>query len=188
MSLDADQLYALLPAVYRTRDAAAGGQLRALFGVLAAQSDIVARNIRQLYDDQFIETCDPWVIPYIGDLIGYNSVYELAAVTDTRAEIANTIGYRRRKGTKIALQQAATDVSGRAAVVVEQFPLLITTQSMRYPRPGHNATVSMRNGPGLRLLSQASANGLADSPFDTAAGGRTSPTWRSTYGDGRRSR
>jgi hypothetical protein len=169
VSLDADQLYALLPAVYRTRDAAAGGQLRALFGVLAAQSDIVARNIRQLYDDQFIETCDPWVIPYIGDLVGYNSVYELAAVTDTRAEIANTIGYRRRKGTKIALQQAATDVSGRAAVVVEQFPLLITTQSMRYPRPGHNATVSMRNGPGLRLLSQASANGLADSPFDTAA-------------------
>ena len=169
MSLDADQLYALLPAVYRTRDAAAGGQLRALFGVLAAQSDIVAHNIRQFYDDQFIETCDPWVIPYIGDLIGYNSVYELAAVTDTRAEVANTIGYRRRKGTKIALQQAATDVSGRAAVVVEQFPLLITTQSMRYPRPGHNATVSMRNGPWLRLLSQASSNGLAHSPFDVAA-------------------
>jgi len=169
VSVDADQLYALLPAFYRTRDAAAGGQLRALFGVLAAQSDIVAHNIRQLYDDQFIETCDPWVIPYIGDLIGYNSVYELAAVTDTRAEVANTIGYRRRKGTKIALQQAAIDVSGRAAMVVEQFPLLITTQSMRYPRLGHNATVSMRNSPGLRLLSKSSSNGLADSPFDVAA-------------------
>jgi hypothetical protein len=92
MSLDADALYALLPAVYRTRDAAAGGQLRALFGVLAAQSDLVAQNIGQLYDDQFIETCAPWAIPYVGDLIGYNAVYELAGVTDSRAEVANTIG------------------------------------------------------------------------------------------------
>jgi hypothetical protein len=168
MSLDADALYALLPAVYRARDAAAGGQLRALFGVLAAQSDIVAENIAQLYDDQFIETCAPWVIPYIGDLIGYNSIYELTAITDSRAEVANTIGYRQRKGTKIALQQVAIDVSGRAAVVVEEFQRLITTQSMRYVRSRHTATVSMRDGPVLRLLSQASSNGIVDSPFDLA--------------------
>ena len=116
MSLDADQLFALLPAVYRTRDAAGGGQLQALFAVMAAQSAIVEDNISQLYDDQFIETCAPWVIPYIGDLIGYNSIYEVAAASsDSRAEVANTIGYRRRKGTLLALEQLAMDVSGRAA-------------------------------------------------------------------------
>jgi hypothetical protein len=155
MSLDADQLYALLPAVYRTRDAAGGGQLRALFGVLAAQSQVVDDSIDQLYDDQFIETCAPWVIPYIGDLIGYNSVYELAAVTDSRAEVAHTIGYRRRKGTLIALEQLAIDVSGRAAVVVEEFRRLITTESMRLVRPGHDATVNLRDGRALALLGTA---------------------------------
>lgn len=164
--LAAEQLYALLPAVYRTRDAAAGGQLQALFGVLAAQSAIVAANLRQLYDDHFIETCAPWVIPYLGDLIGYNSQYEIASVNDTRAEVANTIGARQRKGTKIALQQVAIDVSGRAAVVVEEFQRLVTTQSMRHLRPDNLATVSIRDAG--RLLRQASSNGITDSPFDLA--------------------
>ena len=35
---------------------------------------MLADDLDQLYDDQFIETCAPWVIPYIGDLIGYQSV------------------------------------------------------------------------------------------------------------------
>ncbi len=40
MSLNADQLFALLPAVYRNRDAALGGPLQALYGVLAQQMGI----------------------------------------------------------------------------------------------------------------------------------------------------
>jgi hypothetical protein len=189
MSLDADQMYALLPAVYRTRDAANGGQLRALFGVLAAQSDLVEQNLRQLYDDQFIETCASWVIPYIGDLTGYNSVYEITAATDSRAEVANTIGYRRRKGTKLALQQVAIDVSGRAAVVIEEFQRLITTESMRDVLPRHGATVDLRHRHTMRLLGGASSNGIADSPFDPA--NRTidvrriaPPAWGSSCADG----
>jgi len=146
MSLSADQLFALLPAVYRTRDAENGGPLQALFAVLAAQSGIVEDNIEQLYDDQFIETCAPWVIPYIGDLIGYNSIYEVASASfDSRAEVANTISYRRRKGTLIALEQLSMDVSGRAAVAVEEFKRLITTESMRLVRPHHVSTVNVRN-------------------------------------------
>jgi hypothetical protein len=146
MSLDAKQLFALLPAVYRTRDAENGGPLRALFAVIAAQSGIVQDNIEQLYDDQFIETCAPWVIPYIGDLVGYNSIYEVVSASfDSRAEVANTIGYRRRKGTLIALEQLSMDVSGRAAVAVEEFKRLITTESMRFVRPHHVSTVNLRN-------------------------------------------
>jgi hypothetical protein len=158
MSLDAEQLYALLPAVYRTRDEASGGQLQALFAVLAAQSGIVEQNIQQLYDDQFIETCAPWVIPYIADLVGYNSIYEIAAASsDSRSEVANTIGYRRRKGTLLALEQLSTDISGRAAVAVEEFRHLITTESMRHVRPRHDATVSLRDGRALEA---------AGTPFD----------------------
>ncbi len=156
MSLDAKALYALLPAVYRTRDAASGGQLQALFAVMAAQSAIVEDNINQLYDDQFIETCAPWAIPYLADLVGYNSIYEIAAASaDSRAEVANTIGYHRRKGTLLALEQVTADISGRATFAAEQFRLLITTMSMRHVEPGHAATVSMRDSQALDLLGAA---------------------------------
>ena len=156
MSLDAESLYALLPTVYRTRDDASGGQLKALVAVLAAQLGIVEDNINQLYDDQFIETCAPWAIPYIAELIGYNSIYEIAAAaTDRRAEVANTVGYRRRKGTLLAAEQLSTDLSGRAAVVVEEFSRLITTESMRHLQPGHDATVDLRDSAALSLLGTA---------------------------------
>jgi hypothetical protein len=157
MSLDAKQLFALLPAVYRTRDELNGGQLGALFAVMAAESGIVEDNIRQLYDDQFIETCAPWAIPYIGDLVGYNSIYEVASTSsDSRAEVAHTIGYRRRKGTLVALEQMSMDVSGlAAAVVVEEFRHLITTESMRRIRPRHDATVNLRRGRALDRLGTA---------------------------------
>ena len=64
-----------LPHPRRRRAAAS---CRRCSRVMAAQSGIVEDNIKQLYDDQFIETCAPWVIPYIADLIGYNSIYEIA--------------------------------------------------------------------------------------------------------------
>lgn len=152
MSLDATALFALLPPVYRTRDALAGGPLQALMKIAASQFEIVEDNIEQLYDDQFIETCMPWVIPYIGDLIGYNSIYQIAAGLDSRAEVANTIGARRRKGTSVCLQQVAVDVSGRPAIVVEEFRRIITTQSLRLPRPHHVACVDLRRNDVLDTL------------------------------------
>jgi hypothetical protein len=40
------------------------------------------------------------VAPYIGDLLGYRTLYGLTEVVGSpRAEVANTIAYRRRKGT-----------------------------------------------------------------------------------------
>ena len=156
MSLNAAQLYALLPAIYRTRDADNGGPLQALFAVMAAQGAIVEENIQQLYDDQFIETCAPWVIPYIGDLVGDDTIYEIdVAVSGRRAEVANTIGYRRRKGTLLALEQVAMDVSGLPAAAVEFFKRLNTTESMRHVRPGHTATVDLRRGWQLQRINTA---------------------------------
>jgi len=156
MSLDATQLYNLLPAIYRTRDAENGYPLQALLAVMAGQSAIVDENIQQLYDDQFIETCAPWVIPYLGDLVGDNTIYEIdGAVSGRRAEVANTIGYRRRKGTLLALEQVAMDVSGMPAAAVESFKRLITTESMRHVRPRHAATVDLRRGFELELLNSA---------------------------------
>ena len=145
MSLTADQLYALLPAVYRTRDQQAGAPLQAFMTVLAEQLALVEDNLQQLYADEFIETCASWVIPYIGDLIGVNGIYQVSsAAYGSRAEVANTIGYRRRKGTLLALEQVAMDVSGMPARGVEEFKRLITTESMRLVRPHHDTTVDLR--------------------------------------------
>jgi hypothetical protein len=75
MSFDAQKLYELLPAIYRARDAEQGGPLRELLAVIAEQAGVLEENLDQLYDDQFIETCGDWVVPYIGDLIGYRSLH-----------------------------------------------------------------------------------------------------------------
>ena len=156
MSLNLEQLYALLPAIYRTRDAQNGEPLKALLSVIQAQGAILEENIQQLYDDEFIETCAPWVIPYIGELVGSTGLYEISGATARRrAEVANTIGYRRRKGTVLALEQVAMDVSGRPAKVVEFFKRLITTESMRHIRPHHASQVNLRNGDKLANLGLA---------------------------------
>jgi len=139
-------IYSLLPAVFKTRDLQQGGQLEAFFRVLEGKSEIVRRNVWQLYQDQFIETCAPWAIPYIGELIGFDPIYTLALTgPDSRAEVANTIGYRRRKGTLIALEQLTHDVSARPTMVVEEFRRLITTLSLRDVRPHHEDTADIRS-------------------------------------------
>jgi len=150
MSTTPSPIYSLLPAVFRNRDVAQGGPLQALFAVLESQYGLVQDNLAQLYDDQFIETCAPWVIPYLGQLIGYNTVFTAALTSpDSRAEVANTIGYRRRKGTLVALEQITHDVSGRSTMAVEEFRNLATTVSMRDVRVTQFATASIRTGADL---------------------------------------
>src|SRR3954470_11307992 len=98
--MDAQQLYELLPAIYRLRDAEGGEPLRALVEVLAGQAAVLEENLAQLYDDLFIETAADWAVPYLGDLIGYRELYGVTPqIASPRAEVANTIGFRRRKGT-----------------------------------------------------------------------------------------
>jgi len=114
---------------------AARGPLQSLLMLIAEQMAIVAYDLDQLYDNQFIETCAPWVIPYIGDLIGYRSVNGVApAVASPRAEVAHTISFRRRKGTVLVLEQLARDVTGWGAHAVEMFKVLADTQYMNHIR------------------------------------------------------
>lgn len=161
MTLSADAIYALLPAIHRTRDAAQGGPLRALIGVIAEQADVLDADLQSFYADQFIETCAEWVVPYIGDLIGWRGLAAgVPGVAGNRAEVANTIGYRRRKGTLIALEQIAHDVTGRAARTVEYFRALVTNQGMHHLRPENIACADLRNGAALARLGGA---------FDTVA-------------------
>jgi hypothetical protein len=111
-----DRLYELLPAVYRSRDAGQGEPLRALLTIIGDELARIETDIADLYDNWFIETCAEWLIPYIGDLLGVRPLHERTAVTDLslRAYVANTLRYRRRKGTAPVLEQLARDVTGWA--------------------------------------------------------------------------
>src|SRR5690349_18151051 len=112
MTADADRMYNLLPAVYRLRDADQGYPLRALLQVISEQVNVIDADTAQLYENWFIETCQDWIVPYIGALIGYTPVQNSVQLGDVRTprdvsrerilisrrEVANTIRSRRRKG------------------------------------------------------------------------------------------
>jgi hypothetical protein len=163
MSITAEQLYGLLPAIYRERDAALApnggtGPLYDIVNVIAGQFSLVDAEIDRLYDDAFIETCAQWVIPYIGDLVGYLPLSQTApGGMSPRAEAANTIRYRRWKGTLTILEQLASDVTGWAAAAVEFFEQLTTTQYVNHIRLHSTATVNVRD---WRIASSVG------SPFD----------------------
>jgi hypothetical protein len=111
------------------------GPLQSLLMVIEEQLTAFAEDLDQLYDDQFIETCAPWVIPYIGDLIGYQSIQGITASVDSpRSEVADTISLRRRKGTVLVLEQLARDITGWGAHAVEFFEVLADTEYMKHVR------------------------------------------------------
>src|SRR5262245_31552020 len=83
-----DRLYNLLPAIHRIRDAERGYPLRALLAVIAEQVNIVEADISRLYDNWFIETCADWVVPYIGDLVGYRIAHEAGEPGDALTSAA----------------------------------------------------------------------------------------------------
>ena len=153
MSFDANRLYALLPAVYRVRDTqenGAPGPLFALMEVIAAQAGVLEESLEQLLDDQFAETAAPWVLPYIGDLLGIEGLPPDPLTP--RAEVANTLGWRRRKGTAHVLERIARDVTGLDARAVEFFELLATTQHLNHLRPRNRSWVSVRQARRLEEL------------------------------------
>ncbi len=160
-SLTTNKLYELLPAIYRVRDAEQGSPLRALIAVIAGQAAVVEADIARLYDNWFVETCDEWVAPYIGDLLGVRGLHPIDEATfSRRAQVANTLGYRRRKGTAAMLEQLARDATGWNARAVEFFELLATTQHVNHVRPRNLRTPDLRQADTLELL---------DTPFDTIA-------------------
>ncbi|MEX0365265.1 MAG: hypothetical protein AB3N22_04310 [Ruegeria sp.] len=149
-------LYHLLPAIHRLRDADEGGPLEALMAVLAREGAVVEENIEQLLDNLFIETCEDWAAPYIGGTIGYRALYPIEGTdVGNRAEVANTIGYRRRKGTAAVLEALARDVTGWPAHVVEYFQTTATCQHMNHIRPTHHLAPDLHDPLDLEPMTHA---------------------------------
>ncbi|MEO8576987.1 MAG: hypothetical protein ABI556_09815 [Gemmatimonadales bacterium] len=170
----ADRLFNLLPAVHRVRDEELGGPLRALLGVIGRQVDLVEEDIRQLYDNWFIETCEDWVVPYIGELAGYASVAGAGRAGDPRGaegalrnrflaprrEVANTIALRRRRGTLAVLELLANEGAGWPARGVELYRALVIAQHVNFVHRGRV---------GSALVRDAGLMDMVDGPFDHVA-------------------
>jgi hypothetical protein len=145
-------MYELLPAVYRRRDkertgggsdlrGADGGPLSEFLSIVGEQAIRLREDIESLYDNWFIETCQEWVVPYIADLIGYQLVQsQRLTFFSVRREVANTIGYRRRKGSLALLEMLARDIAGWHARAVELYPLIVAAPSIRYADADGEAT------------------------------------------------
>src|SRR5271157_4603452 len=165
----AERLWQLMPAVYRRQDTDSlteAGPLRELLDRIGAQVAVVRRSIDRLWEDQSIETCDDWVIPYIADLLATRLVASLDA-RGQRLDVAKTIYYRRRKGTVALLEELAADITGWQARVVEFFRRLGRARHALDPEIGFPADSSDPIGNrALRL-----AEGLVGTWTDTGIGG-----------------
>jgi hypothetical protein len=173
-----DRLFNLMPTVYRERDEQEEFPLRGLLGLVTEQADIVQDDIQLLWDNFFIETCERWAIPYIGDLVSNNLLNDaqnlLAPDTArelfpdligpdlrptnairTRADVAKTIYYRRRKGTLPMLEELARDVTGWAAHAVEFFELLIWNQNLNHLRMHSTGCPDVRSPEAIDRLNTA---------------------------------
>src|SRR5436190_14911211 len=165
----AQKLWALLPAVYRAEDTKSfehAGPLREMVDRIGVQAAILRRSIDRLWEDQSIETCDDWVIPYIGDLLATRLVANLDG-RGQRIDVAKTIYYRRRKGTVAILEQIAADITGWNARVVEFFRRMGRTRHCFDPEIGLPAAT--RDPAGTRALQIA--EGLVGRWTKTPAGG-----------------
>src|SRR5437588_5205753 len=164
MTTQLDRLYELLPKYYRQRDVEQDtkGILLALLRVITEQVNVVEADIAKLYENWFIETCQDWVVPYIGDLIGYQLVRDAGEPGDVSAEgqqlnkilisrrdVANTIHFRRRRGTLALLEQLALAVAGWPAYAIEYYKLLSITQNTNYRYSDRGRTVDIRDNKAL---------------------------------------
>ncbi|MGW7442882.1 hypothetical protein [Kitasatospora sp. NPDC054795] len=193
MSRDPDGLLELLPQWHRLTDADAGEPLRALLAVVAEQVDVVRSGIEQGYQDWFVETAADWAVAYLGDLVGYRILpgYEevlatglhggasperaaardrLAARLAPRNDVANTVAYRRRKGTLALLEELSASVADWPARAVELSRLLGGTQPVRLLRPDEEAADHQRLGRGRLVDVRRGAElDLLGGPFDGQA-------------------
>ncbi len=178
LRLRRDALYRLLPPIYQTLDEPPvpvdptaprppDGTLKSFLAVIGEQVNLLEDDLARWYDNWFIETCDEWVVPYLGDLVGYTSavaeVYDAdnpeaavnRAVAYPRREVADTLALRRRKGSLALLEELSRRVVGWPARAVECRTLVAGTAHANRPADPRARTLDLRAGAALRRLGTA---------------------------------
>jgi hypothetical protein len=143
-----ERLYALMPAHIRSVDAANGSALKALMQVLAAGSVEIDREIDALYESMFVETAPETALADLAALVASEPLRALPPGSgfSSRAFVANTVRYRRGKGTARVLEALSVDVAGMGAVAVEYFQRLARLQHLIDVRPERPGTAMLVPG------------------------------------------
>lgn len=128
-------LYERLPEIYRIKDQEQSppGRLKNYLALVEEAFGEIHGNIGSLYHDLFIETCDDWVIPYIGDLLGTSHLK--GDPWTLRADAADTIALRRRKGTLGAIELLTYNLTKWGVHCVELRENLVWNQHLNHQRP-----------------------------------------------------
>ncbi|HEY4940835.1 MAG TPA: hypothetical protein VII56_05360 [Rhizomicrobium sp.] len=100
-------LYELLPTVFRQQDIAQGYPLLALTKVFDEIRTRLGKGVAELEQDWFIQTCPLDYVPLIGELLGLKIAKPVRP--EHRALVADTLGFRRRKGIAAALPKLVRD-------------------------------------------------------------------------------
>jgi hypothetical protein len=178
MSTPTVPLFDRLPEIYRTRDAeqSPAYPLRAYLGAIEEAFGALHDDIGRLYDNLFIDTCEDWVVPYLGDLLG--TTHLKGEPRTLRADVADTIALRRRKGTLGAIERLAADLTGWACRGVELRENLGWCQHLNHQRPdagglppwsGDRVTRFMVPRGGTAPLRDPATLALLGTPFDPFA-------------------
>ena len=165
------RLWDSLPAMYQAMDIIGEdtpGPLSELLNRIGVQVAVVRRGIDGLWADQSIETCADWVIPYLGDLVAAQPVTGLDP-RGQRLDVANTIRWRRRKGTLATADAVARGITGWDTHVVEAFRRLARTRHHLDPplaTEGDGGAVTRTPPGGFADLRSAPGALLTPGPFD----------------------
>ncbi len=164
-----ERLYKLLPSIYQVMDQAVTspeqkGPLQELIEVVTEQVNLLEDDLARWYDNLFIETCEDWVVPYLGDLVGYepgSPGHETPndpesninrSVVFPRREVADTVALRRRKGSLALLEEISRRVVGWPARAVEYRRTVAGTASLHHLRVRRSSSVDVRDGDALDRL------------------------------------
>jgi hypothetical protein len=139
------ELYPRLPEIYKIKDqdlpnlyrqsteSLPADQLRRYLEAVEEMFSAIHENIESLYHDFFIEHCDGWVIPYIADLLG--TTHLSGEEWTVRADVADTIALRRRKGTLGAIELLTFILTRWGVHSVELLENLVWNQHLNHQRP-----------------------------------------------------
>src|SRR5258706_6481440 len=151
----AERLYARIPAHYRVYDAERGLPLFALLLVVGEQVANVRQDLDALWDNFFIETCDDWVVPYVGALVGTNLLQQPVGQSN-RLDVWNTVISRRSKGTPQMLDALAKSISGSPSALAEFFHSMGWSPNMNHAPLDRPSATDLSDPMQLYLLRHTS--------------------------------
>ncbi|MEO6703115.1 MAG: hypothetical protein ABI140_08910 [Jatrophihabitantaceae bacterium] len=162
---DPNPLYELVPRLYQLRDTELGYPLRTLLAAVSEQYLELLGDVDRLYDDWFIETCQPDRIRQFAALLGVQLSSrpasfgaDLAAAADRR-QVANALADRAGKGSLAAIEKLAQDVTGWPVRAVESAAGIARTASVRFSHAEPATVADLRTG---------TIAGYPAGPFSTA--------------------